>query len=62
MNVGKGITVEERDGLVIISFPADGNFGQSGSGKSNIVATTAGNVTLPSGITIGVNAYRKVGA
>lgn len=33
--------------------------GEGGSTKTDPVATTGGNVTMPSGITVGISAYRK---
>ena len=58
-NVGKGITVEVKGDEVLVRFSAKGDFGPSKSGKTQIIATTSGNVTLANGITIGVNAYRS---
>lgn len=59
MNVGKGITIEETEDLITITFRKDGDFGLSTSGKNTIVASTGGNIQLPSGVYIGVNAYRR---
>lgn len=59
MNVGIGVTIEESEGKIIITLDSTADFGLSASGKSHIVGSTKGNVTLPSGVTIGVNAYRK---
>lgn len=42
-----------------LRFRNDGNTGPSASGKTIGVASTGGNVTLPNGVTVGVNAYRK---
>ena len=58
-SVGKGITVTHEGDDVVIRFSAKGDYGPSKSGKTQIVATTSGNVTLPSGVIIGVNAYRN---
>lgn len=57
--IGKGVVVEVKGGKVIITFDENGDYGRSASGKTTIVATTSGNVTLSNGVTIGVNAYRK---
>lgn len=59
MEVGKGVAIEETAEEVVIRFKKSNDFGKSASGKTNIVASTLGNVKLPSGITVGVNAYRK---
>ena len=59
-NVGKGITVTTEGDDVVIRFNATGNYGPSKSGKTQVIATTSGNVTLPNGVVIGVNAYRKL--
>lgn len=42
-----------------LRFRNDGNTGPSASGKTVGVASTGGNVPLPNGVTVGVNAYRK---
>jgi hypothetical protein len=55
-----GITFAVKGNVVTVSFPLDANLGLSASGKSQMVATTHGNVNIPgTDITIGVNAYRK---
>lgn len=60
LNIGKGVSVTETATEIVIRIPTGGNYGPSASGKTTIVASTQGNVTLPvSGVTIGVNAYRK---
>ena len=59
MLVGQGVTITEDDDNVVITFKKDARFGLSASQKSVIVASTKGNVTLPNGITVGLNAYVK---
>lgn len=54
------------DGNVMtITIDLSTDLGPSKSGKSNIVATTAGNVTVgtpPNSVTVGLNVYRKTQA
>lgn len=59
VKAGKGITVKVDGDMVQVTFDASKDFGPSASGKTTIVATTSGNIVLPNGVTIGVNAYRK---
>lgn len=53
------VRVEVADGECVIRFRLDREVGPSASGKTTVVATTRGNVTLPGGVTLGLNAYRK---
>lgn len=53
------VQVEVVDGECVIRFRVDRDVGPSASGKTTVVATTRGNVTLPGGVTLGLNAYRK---
>lgn len=58
--IGQNISIEIKDGKVIITFDLSKRFGQSGSGKSTIVASTQGNVLIPgTSLYLGLNAYEK---
>jgi hypothetical protein len=57
---GKGVSVTVTETEFIIRVKRDANHGVSASGKSVIVATTAGNVSLPGGVKLGLNAYKPV--
>lgn len=48
-----------KDGLVQITFDPKALQGPSASGKTQVVATTSGNVEVPGfpGLKLGVNAY-----
>lgn len=62
MNVGTNVSVCVENGVVTLSFKLDAPKSPSKSGKTLIVATTGGNVTVntPIGaVTIGLNAYVK---
>jgi len=59
LTYGKGVEVQQDETYTTMRFRNDGNTGPSKSGKTIGVATTGGNVTLPNGVTVGVNAYRK---
>lgn len=56
---GNGVNIEEVNGQIVITIDPSGDFGESASGKSKQIASTLGNVTLPSGITLGITAFRK---
>lgn len=56
---GKGVEIEETADEVIIRFKKDNDFGLSATGKNRMVASTSGNVSLPCGIVVGLNAYRR---
>ena len=55
--------VKEDDGgeNLIITINLSKDFGRSKSGKSTIIATTAGNISIPDhpDIHLGLNLYRK---
>ena len=56
----RGVEYRIVDGHTELRFRNDGDLGPSKtSGKTIGVANTGGNVTLPNGITVGLNAYRK---
>ena len=57
------VVVKEKDGEenLIITINLTKEFGRSKSGKSTIIATTAGNISIPDhpDIHLGLNLYRK---
>ena len=61
MTIGKNLTfaVDAKTGIVTITFDAKKRLGPSASGKTIMVATTSGNLTLPNGVILGLNAYVK---
>lgn len=46
--------------VLTITIDLSRDLGPSASGKSHVVGSTRGNVTLENGVSVGVNAYRKV--
>jgi hypothetical protein len=59
-HLGTNITVEVKDGKAVITIDLEHRGGLSSSGKSIIVATTSGNVTIPgTNVVLGLNAYVK---
>jgi len=55
------MTVREGDGKLVIEIDLNKDYGRSKSGKSVIIATTSGNVSIPDhpDIHLGLNLYRK---
>lgn len=53
---GYTATVNGSKLTIVIDLKNDG--GTSKSGKSQIIATTSGNITLQDGIKLGLNCYR----
>jgi hypothetical protein len=59
-NIGQNIKVEVKGNIATITIDLDKRGGLSSSGKSVIVATTSGNVTIPgTSVILGLNAYVK---
>ena len=56
-NVGENVIVKREDGVTWLGIVEEHRGGVSPSGKTIRVASTLGNVKLPSGITVGLNAY-----
>lgn len=50
--------VEVIDQTLIITVDLTGDLGPSKSGKTTIIATTAGNVPVADGVVLGLNVYR----
>lgn len=54
----KNIKTEVKGTQLIITVDLSKDFGRSKSGKSTIVASTEGNVSLPGGEKLGLNVYK----
>jgi len=54
---------EDRPSVLVIEVDLSQEHGESGSGKSVIIASTQGNVPAPgeSGVMVGLNVYRPLG-
>ncbi len=59
--IGQNILVEiTKDNKAILTIDLSKRLGESSSGKSIIVATTSGNVTIPgTSVVLGLNCYIK---
>lgn len=57
--IGNGVDVEYDDETLTITIDLTKTYGESGSGKSIIIASTKGNKDLENGVTVGLNIYRK---
>lgn len=57
----KNVDVKVENDVLVIRISLKKEFGPSKSGKTIIVATTAGNQEVPgtNGLRLGLNAYRK---
>lgn len=62
--LGTGINVEVKGNIVTLSFDVTERHGMSSSGKTEIVASTSGNVRIPGheNVFLGLNAYVKPAA
>jgi ABC-type molybdate transport system ATPase subunit len=58
----KNIEMEVKENILTIKIDLDREFGPSKSGKTTIIATTSGNISLPDNedIKLGLNCYKKV--
>jgi ABC-type taurine transport system ATPase subunit len=56
----KNIDMQVKGDKLVITIDLSKEFGASASGKTTIVATTAGNVSVPGreAIKLGINAYK----
>ena len=56
----KNVTLNVKSNILTITVDLSKDFGQSKSGKTTIVATTAGNVSIPGheDIKVGLNIYK----
>jgi hypothetical protein len=55
----KNVQIATRDNHLLIDVDLSLDFGESGSGKSIVIATTEGSVTAPDtdGVRVGLNVY-----
>lgn len=54
--------IVSEEGFLLITVPLDQDHGLSGSGKSNIVASSGGFIQIPeSGVAFGLNVIRPKG-
>lgn len=58
MQAGKNIQYAVEGNILTVRIDLAKDFGPSASGKTRIIATTAGNVALPGGAKVGINVYR----
>jgi hypothetical protein len=58
---GNGVTVAVTDGVVTVTFRADGDYGPSSTGKTRVVAKAGygESVRLPNGARVQVMCYAK---
>ena len=63
MAVGQNVELQVKDGKLMITVDLSKSFGVSGSGKSTIIASTGGNVSVPGqeSVKVGLNVYRPLG-
>ena len=63
MSVGQNVDMQVKDGKLILTVDLAKSFGLSSSGKSVMVASTGGNVSVPGheSVKVGLNVYRPVG-
>ena len=60
MNYGQNVDIEVRDKKIIITVDLSAQTTKSASGKSEVIASTHGNVTMrEADVKVGVNVYRK---
>ena len=61
--IGQNVEMSLDGNKLTITIDLAKQFGISGSGKSQIIASTGGNVSVPGNeaVKIGVNVYRPVG-
>lgn len=58
----KNVDMQVKDGKLILTIDLSKQFGLSVSGKSRIIASTEGNVSVPGreDVKVGLNIYQKV--
>lgn len=63
MTVGQNVEMQVKDGKLIITVDLAQSFGTSASGKSTLIASTGGNVSVPGqeSVKVGLNVYRPRG-
>lgn len=57
----KNVEMKVEDNILIVKVDLTKEFGPSSSGKTIIIATTEGNISIPEkeGVKIGLNVYKK---
>ena len=58
-NLGNGITGTVEGNTLTLTIPLNRPGQPSASGKTMVLASTRGNVTMNDGITVGLNVYTK---
>ena len=60
--MAQNVDLKLEGNKLIITVDLSKSFGQSSSGKSVIIASTAGNIAVPDceGVKVGLNVYRPV--
>ena len=58
--IGENVQAEVRGNALVLTIDLTQTFGLSGSGKSIIIASTGGNVSVPGhgDVKVGLNVYR----
>ena len=58
--MGQNVEMQVKDGKLTITVDLSKSFGISSSGKSTIIASTGGNVSVPGheSVKVGLNVYR----
>lgn len=56
----KNIKFTEKDEKLLLEVDLKKSHGKSKSGKSEIIATTGGNIPMPGGYKMGINIYKPV--
>lgn len=57
----KNVKIERsKDNKLVITIDLTKNYGESSSGKSIIIATTAGNMPVGDNMYLGLNVYQKI--
>lgn len=59
VSVGENVAVAIYGDKIVVTIDGSYRGGLSASGKTVRVASTLGNVKLPNGVTLGLNAYVK---
>jgi len=59
--IGNNVEASITDNVLTLVIDLKKQLGPSKSGKTQMVATTNGNATLPDGSRIGLNVYRSAG-
>jgi len=58
--MSRGFTIKETGDEIVITIDKNNEGGISKSGKSQIVATSSGNISLNDGLKLGLNCYKPI--